>query len=150
MAPLSSTAWGEKNTVLWPVWSPMSLHSPECSSLAVGAGSSVLVQAVVPGATSPGSCILADGWRSGLSSADPWQLLTQPATWEAFLQCSPGNAIGMTSTAASCPARSSIPAARPRAMQRLISELCSLPPLLVLLLWGPACFPCCLSVCGAV
>lgn len=71
MAPLSSTAWGEKITVLCPVGSPVFLHSPECSSLAVGAGSSVLAQAVVPGATSPGSCILADGWRSGLSVQIP-------------------------------------------------------------------------------
>lgn len=143
IAALSSPPWIEKNTVLLPVGFPLSLHSPVYFSLAVGAASSVLAHTILPGATNPGSSILADGCRS-LAAPHP------ASTWEAFLQCSPGNAIGMTSTAASCPAHSSIPAARPRAMQRPISELCSLPPLLVLLLWGPACFPCCLSVCGAV
>lgn len=77
MPPLSSPAWDEKNTLPLPAESLVSLHSTECSPLAVGtacltvAAGRVLARAVLSGAAVPGSCILAGGWRSGLSMQIP-------------------------------------------------------------------------------
>lgn len=80
-------------------------------------------------------------WQElGLWALQHWQLLQLAGNLESFLQCSPGNAIGMTSTAASCPATAAfLPLDRERC-KNVLPELC-FSPLLLSFSGAPACFP---------
>lgn len=107
MPPLSSPAWDEKNTLPPPAESLVSLCSAGYSSggrCPQGPGS---------GCPARHGHDLHAAWDVG-SVCRSRQLLALPATWEAAVPRSPGNAIGMSSPPLPT-ARSSIPAARPRA-----------------------------------